>query len=50
MDEKLKYGTISFLGEHYYVGVPIIFVVSFAVPWLLSWLFNRFRCLKWLMG
>ena len=43
-------GTIPFLSEHYYVGVPIVFVVSFAVPWLLSWLFNRFRCLKWLIG
>ena len=43
-------GVVPFLRAHYYIGVPIIFLAGFVIPWLLSLLFNRFKKLKWLIG
>lgn len=38
------------LGEHYYIGVPIIFLTGLIIPWMLSLLFNRFKILRWTIG
>lgn len=40
----------EWLKDHFYVGVPIIFIVSLIAPWLLSLPFNRFKWLKWTIG
>lgn len=39
-----------FLGEHHYIGVPVLFVVGSIIPYFLSFLFNKSRLLKWTIG
>ena len=42
--------SVAFLNQHYRMGPAIIFAVGFFFPWLLSYIFNNSKCIKWTIG
>lgn len=42
--------SVAFLNQHYHIGPSIIFAAGFFVPWLLSYIFNNSKFLKWTIG
>ena len=39
-----------FLSRHLYIGPFLIFIVSFVIPWILSYLFNKNKYISFLIG
>ena len=42
--------SIDFFNQHYYCGPIIFFFVGFFIPWLLSYIFNKSKYIKWSIG
>ena len=42
--------SVTFLNQHYQIGPIIIFAVGFFIPWLLSYIFNSSKYIKWTIG
>lgn len=43
-------GSIAFLNQYYHIGPVIIFAAGFFIPWLLSYIFNKSKYIKWTIG